>query len=41
MPGREEIFRLAKAYGISIPRLLRIEKLYKKRTVAGPRKAGG
>jgi transcriptional regulator with XRE-family HTH domain len=27
MPGREEIFRLAKAYGVSIPRLLRIEKL--------------
>lgn len=27
MPGREEIFRLAKAYNVSIPRLLRIEKL--------------
>jgi transcriptional regulator with XRE-family HTH domain len=32
MPGREEIFRLAKAYGISIPRLLRIEKIDTKAT---------
>ncbi len=27
MPGRAEIFRLAKAYRVSIPRLLRIDKL--------------
>jgi transcriptional regulator with XRE-family HTH domain len=27
MPGRREIFRLARAYGISMQRLLRIEKM--------------
>ena len=29
MPGRKEISRLAKAYRVSIPRLLRIEMLEK------------
>jgi len=29
LPGRREIFRLAKAYKVSIQRLLRIEKLEK------------
>ena len=29
MPGRKEIFRLAKAYRVSILRLLRIERLEK------------
>jgi len=27
LPGRKEIFRLSKAYGISLERLLRTEKL--------------
>jgi transcriptional regulator with XRE-family HTH domain len=27
LPGRREILKLAKTYGISLPRLLRIEKL--------------
>ena len=30
LPGRKEIFRLAKAYRVSLPRLLRIEKLDEK-----------
>jgi transcriptional regulator with XRE-family HTH domain len=29
MPGRKEIFQLAKAYGVSIQKLLRTEKLEK------------
>ena len=29
LPGRREIVRLAKVYGISIQRLLRVEKLEK------------